>query len=50
MVVCAHAYRYPQRPEEGVISGVGIIAVSQVIWVLGTEFWSFGRTSGALNH
>lgn len=42
--------RYPQRPEEGVISGVGITAVSHLIWVLGTELWSFGRTASALNH
>lgn len=40
----------PQQPEEGVISGVGITVVSHLIWVLGPELGSFGRTASALNH
>lgn len=37
MFGCAHACRYPQRPEEGVISAVGAAVVSHLVWVLGTE-------------
>ena len=38
--------RYPQRPEEGVIAGW----LWAALWALGTEPWSSGRATSALNH
>lgn len=49
MYVCMCLYRYPQRPEWGIVSLQARVpgVVSILVWVLGSELYSSGRLVNA---
>lgn len=53
LYVCVHAYTFPERPEEGIVSlGVGVTCICEPhpVRVLATKLMISGGIVGAFNH
>lgn len=52
MYVCGYVYLslHALKPEDLDPSGTGLAAVSHLMWVLGTKFWSSVKAAHTFNH